>query len=128
MTTDADGYRPGVCNIGPDEIARRLRSGHIGMVATLILLFGLIALNVPAPVRFAVAVPAAMAAAGYLQAVFGFCIAFGSLGVFNFGPRGSTTDVIDPAARAQDRARVIQLSLAVGFIAVAVGLVAVLIP
>ena len=23
-------YRPGVCNIGPAEIARRRRSGHVG--------------------------------------------------------------------------------------------------
>ena len=28
-------YRPGVCNIGPAEIARRRMAGHVGLVATL---------------------------------------------------------------------------------------------
>ena len=34
----ADGYRPGVCNIGPAEIARRRRAGHVGALATVGLL------------------------------------------------------------------------------------------
>ena len=128
LATETSGYRSGVCNIGPDEIARRRRSGHIGVIATLVTLAVLLALGVAPPVRFLVAIPAAAAAAGYVQAFFKFCIAFGSAGVFNFGRRGTTEHVDDPAARGRDRQRVLQLSLAVTLIAVAVGLLAVLIP
>ena len=28
-------YQPGVCNIGPAEIARRRRAGHIGLIAAV---------------------------------------------------------------------------------------------
>jgi hypothetical protein len=28
-------YRPGVCNIGPAEIARRRRAGHVGLLVTV---------------------------------------------------------------------------------------------
>lgn len=128
LASDTPGYRSGVCNIGPDEIAKRRRSGHVGAIATLVTLAVLLALGVPPQVRFLVAIPAAAAAAGYVQAFFKFCIAFGSLGVFNFGRRGTMEHVADPAARARDRMRVFQLSLIVTVIAVAVGLLAVLIP
>jgi hypothetical protein len=128
LGSQPDHYQPGVCNIGPDEIARRRRSGHIGAIATVITLAVLIALDAPPFARFLVAIPAAGAAAGYLQAFFKFCIAFGSVGVFNFGRRGTIEHVADPAARARDRMRVVQLSLAVALIAVAIGLLAVLIP
>ena len=128
LSSDRPGYRPGVCNIGPDEIAKRRRSGHVGLLLTLVTLAVVIVLDVPPLARFVVAVPAAAAAAGYLQAYFRFCIAFGSMGVFNFGRRGATEHIVDREARARDRMRVVQLSLAVTLIAVAVGLLAVVIP
>jgi hypothetical protein len=128
LAGDPPGYQPGVCNIGPDEIARRRWSGHIGVIATLITFVVLIAIGAPPLARFLVALPAAIAASGYLQAYFKFCVAFGSAGVFNFGARGSTQHVSDPEARARDRQRVLQLSLGIAAIAMAVGLLAVLIP
>jgi hypothetical protein len=128
LATDPQGYQPGVCNIGPDEIAKRRRTGHFGVIATIVTFVVLVALGVPPIARFLVAIPAALAASGYLQAYFKFCVAFGSAGVFNFGARGSTTHVADGEARARDRQRVLQLSLGIGAIAVAVGLLAVLVP
>ena len=38
-------YEPGVCNIGPAEIARRRRAGHLGLAATLVLLVVLVAVD-----------------------------------------------------------------------------------
>ena len=32
-----DGYRPGACNIGPAEIARRRRAGIVGLAAAAVL-------------------------------------------------------------------------------------------
>jgi hypothetical protein len=128
LASDPAGYQPGVCNIGPDEIAKRRRTGHIGVIATLVTLIVLLAIGAPPLARLLVAIPAALAASGYLQAYFKFCVAFGSAGVFNFGARGSTQHVVDAQARARDRQRVLQLSLAIGAIAVSIALLAVLIP
>jgi len=121
-------YRPGVCNIGPAEIARRRRSGHLGVIAAVLLFAVLVALGVPPIVRLLVALPATIAASGYLQARYRFCAGFGSLGVFNFGDVGTTERVADPAARALDRRRANQIGLASLAIGVAVGIVAVLLP
>jgi hypothetical protein len=121
-------YVPGACNIGPDEIARRRRIGHVGAIVTVALFVVLVALNVPAPVRFLVALPAAGAAAGYLQALFRFCVAFGSRGVFNFGRHGSVIEDPDDEARARDRTRALELSVAIAAVGLGVGAIAVLLP
>jgi len=128
LATDPPGYQPGVCNIGPDEIAKRRRSGHVGIIATLVTLVVLLAIGAPPLARFLVALPAAIAASGYLQAYFKFCVAFGTAGVFNFGARGTTQHIVDAEARARDRQRVLQLSLGIAAMAVSVGVLAVLIP
>jgi hypothetical protein len=128
LATEAQGYQPGVCNIGPDEIAKRRRTGHVGLIATVITFVVLVALGVPPIARLLVALPAAIAASGYLQAYFKFCVAFGSAGVFNFGARGSTEHVVDAEARRRDRQRVLQLGLGIAAIAVSIGMLAVLVP
>ena len=38
MDVENTRYEPGVCNIGPAEIARRRRSGHVGALITIGLL------------------------------------------------------------------------------------------
>ena len=128
--TDAspDGYQPGVCNIGPAEIARRRRAGHVGLGVTLVLLTGLVAIGAPPPVRLLVALPAAVAASGYLQARFKFCAGFGSKGIYNFGELGTTVQVEEAEARRRDRSRANQIGLASAAIGLAVGIVAVGLP
>ncbi len=121
-------YRPGVCNIGPAEIARRRRGGHVGLVATVGLFTGLALIGAPPPVRLLVALPAVAAASGYLQARYRFCAGFGSRGVYNFGEVGPVTDVIAPDAKARDRARARQIGLAGVAIGVGVGLLAAVVP
>jgi len=126
--SEGSDYQPGVCNIGPAEIARRRRTGHIGVALTGLLFLVLVALNAPPLARFIVALPAAVAAAGYIQAALKFCIAFGSAGVFNFGAHGTTDKVEDREARARDRARAMQLGAACGLVGLTVGVIAVLLP
>jgi hypothetical protein len=127
-STSREGYQPGTCNIGPAEIARRRRAGHVGLGAAIVLLAGLVAIGAPPPVRLLVALPAAAAASGYLQARLRFCAGFGSRGVYNFGELGQTLQVEDTEARRRDRARAIQIGLASVAIGVVVGLVAVGLP
>jgi hypothetical protein len=121
-------YEPGVCNIGPAEIARRRRSGHVGVIATVVSLAVLVAIDAPPPARLVVAIPATIAAAGYLQAWLRFCAGFGAVGVFNLGPLGSTTKVDDGGARARDRRRVRQIGAASLAIGLSVGVAAALLP
>ena len=121
-------YRPGVCNIGPAEIARRRRAGHVGLLVTLAVLAGLVAIDAPPLARLIVGLPAAAAASGYLQAWLKFCPGFGSRGIFNFGPVGDTHQVVDEDARARDRARANRIGLASLATGVAVGVVAAVIP
>ena len=121
-------YQPGVCNIGPEEIRRRRRAGHVGFVAAVVLLAVLVAVGAPPLARAFVAIPAAVAASGYLQAWLKFCAGFGSRGIFNFGQVGETHAVIDAEARARDRSRARQIGLASLAIGVAVAIISVLLP
>ena len=124
----AADYRPGVCNIGPEEIARRRRAGHLGVVATLVTLAVLVVIDAPPLARLIVALPAAGAATSYLQAWMKFCVAFGSAGVFNFGRLGEIVKVEDPGARKRDRARSLQIGLGALAIGATVGVTAVVLP
>lgn len=112
-------YVPGVCNIGPAEIARRRRSGWIGLIATAVLWATLVALDAPPLLRLLTFFPAATAAAGFLQAAMHFCAYFGFSSLFNLGPEVGKTDSVEEAEfRKQDRRKAWQI---VGY-SVAVGL------
>lgn len=115
-------YQPGVCNIGPEEIALRRRSGHVAATATVALLTVLVVTNAPRWSRLFVGLPAAGAASGYLQARAHFCAGFGARGVYNFGPVGEVHDVTDAADLAADKRTSRQIALqsaAVGLVAAA---------
>jgi hypothetical protein len=121
-------YRPGVCNIGPEEIARRRQGAWVAAVATGVFYLGLIAIGAPDLARFVVAVPAAGAAVSWLQARERFCVAFGTTGTFNFGPVGELDQVTDEAARRADRRKVASMVLRGAAVGIVVGVVAVLVP
>ena len=121
-------YRPGICNIGPAEIAARRRTGHVGVIAAVVLFVVLVALGAPPIARLLIALPVAIAASGYLQAYLKFCAGFGARGVFNFGSLGTTQRVEEAAAKAADRRRAYQIGLASSAIGLVVGIAAVLTP
>jgi len=117
-------YRPGVCNIGPAEIARRRQGAIVGTVATLAVAAAIFALGLPHPVRLVVGLLAAGAITGWLQVILRFCVGFAKLGVFNFGELGP----MESAAHRADLRRaglMIGASLLGGLL---IGLVAVLLP
>lgn len=124
----AGPYRPGVCNIGPAEIARRRRSGYVATIATIVLLAFLVVIGAPPIVRLLAILPAAAAASGYLQAAFKFCAGFAARGVFNFDELGKSEEIADAAAHAQDQARSRQILVASLSVGIIVGVVAVLLP
>jgi len=126
--TPAGSYQPGVCNIGPAEIARRRRAGHAGLLVAVGLLAVLLAIDAPPLARLLIFLPAAGAASGYLQAWLKFCAGFGSRGVFNFGPLGEADEVGDADDRERDRRKARQIGLASLGIGTVFGIVAVLLP
>ena len=124
----AGAYRAGACNIGPAEIARRRRSGIVGLVAAAVLAAVLLLIDAPPAARWLVSLPLAVGAIGLLQARFRFCAAFGLAGVRNFGALGSTERVEDAAARRADRRRAVGISLAGIAVGVAGAAMLVLVP
>jgi hypothetical protein len=118
----AEEYVAGTCNIGPAEIALRRRVGEGGAVATAGVLVTLAVTRAPRAWHLLAALPAAVSAAGYLQARRRFCAAFGWRGVFNFGKIGVVQQVEEAAARAADRRRAVRLALEAGGIGLAVAL------
>lgn len=125
---EATEYLPGLCNIGPAEIAFRRRAGHVGTAATIGLLAVLVATRAPRPWRALIALPAAGAASGYLQARHRFCAAYGSRGVYGFGALGAVSDVVDPEARALDRATSRRIGRNSGLIGLAAAALALALP
>ena len=121
-------YEPGACNIGPEEIARRRRAGHTGLIVSVGLFALLLAVTAPHWMRLVLVVTAAASASGYLQAWLHFCAGFGSAGVYNLGPLGTVQRVVDPQARSRDRRKSLQIGLASVAIGLAVGIGAVLLP
>lgn len=124
----AASYRPGVCNIGAEEVARRRRGAWVAGLAAAVFYLGLLAIGAPDVVRFVVAVPAAGAAVSWLQARERFCVAFGSTGTYNFGPVGELEQVTEDDARRADRRKVVSMVGRGALIGIAVGVVAVLVP
>ena len=119
--------RPGACNIGPAEIARRRRSAvfvtGVAVIAAAILVLG----GGPPIVRLAIFPLAAAAAVAWLQVIRRFCVAFGTVGVRNFGSLGSTERLDDPAERTMHRNMALRMIVeGVAYGVIATGIVVLL--
>jgi len=86
-------YIAGVCNIGPQEIARRKQVGFLGLILTLAADIALLVSHSSHLVRLLAVIPAALFGSGFVQSRKKFCFAFGFAGVFNFGKLGTMTSV-----------------------------------
>jgi hypothetical protein len=121
-------YTPGVCNIGPAEIARRRNVGWVGLAATAVLAAALFYFNVSPIWRITIFLPAFVMASGFVQAYMNFCVGFAQSGVFNFGALGKTEAVAnDDQSKAKDAKRAAQLYLYIIGIAILVTVLAFLI-
>jgi hypothetical protein len=104
-------YIPGICNIGPAEIARRKQAAYIGALLTIVTTIALLSTHSSHIVRLVALAPTMIFATGLVQSAKRFCLAFGLLGVFNFGTLGKTQSVEAKAARAADRKTAIGILL-----------------
>ncbi len=106
-----EAYRPGVCNIGPAEVERRRRSAIAATVMTGIVAVLILALGLPSGARLALLPFATATAITWLQVTRQFCVAFGAVGLRNFGALGGETAVADRAARTADRRMTLRMIL-----------------
>jgi hypothetical protein len=118
-------YIPGTCNIGPEEIAMRRRAGHVGLAVTAGLAAALLRSSLSPAWRLTLALPAAGAAAGYLQARQRFCADYGWRGLYNFEARGQEQAVPVTGAQTADRRRSLEITATSAAIGLGVALVAV---
>lgn len=122
-------YQPGVCNIGPAERRQRLNIGWGGLALTFAALAAFMVFHVADPWRALVAIPAIIAANGFLQYRMHFCVNFAMRGLYNLGSSlGTEENVVDAEMRRADQRKglqIIGLSLLIG---AAVVVIAVLLP
>lgn len=97
------------------------------MVVTAFVATVLVALSTPPATRLLIWPLATAAAITWLQVVHRFCVAFGALGLQNFGRLGNEVHV-DPRQRATDRRRALRLILEGSLIGLIVALLVVAIP
>jgi hypothetical protein len=125
---DPAGYRPGACNIGPAEIARRRRAGITGLSVTAALAAGMVLLDAAPVVRLAIAAPLFFGLLGVVQARSRFCVGFAMAGIRNLGALGDQSRVDDTEARAADRRRAMVITGAVGAGSVLIAVAFALLP
>ena len=119
MNLKMPDYIPGSCNIGAGEIRRRQFVAVIGLIFSAFALIGFITGGVPRNARLSIFFPLMIASVGWVQSRKKFCLAYGFMGTFNFGPLGAIARVSDPANRAADRStalRILGQSLAIAVI------------
>jgi hypothetical protein len=122
ISEDIGEYQPGTCNIGPAEVRRRQQVGLLGLAGTVVLGALLVALRAPRWTRLSVALPAAGALTGFMQARCKFCTGYAMAGLQNMGELGDAQKIEDTEARTADRRRALamQAVAAIGGIVVAV--------
>jgi len=96
-------------------------------VLTALAAAALVAIHTPPPARMLIWPLATAAAVTWLQVVHRFCVAFGALGLENFGRLGDEVHV-DDRRRASDRRHALQVILEGSLIGLVVTLLVAAIP
>ena len=121
-------YRPGACNIGPREIAKRRAYGIAGIVSSVVLGIVLVAIDAPQIARAIVLIPLWGAIISLEQARRKFCAGFAYAGIRSVNGSNATESVADPTDLAIDRGAARRLVAYCGVIALAITVLVVLLP
>ena len=122
----ADAYVPGVCNIGPWEVRRRMVGGIAGLAVAAAILVVLVAAGAAPITRAIVLVPVWGGSFSVLQARRRFCGAFAMQRISNFGDSTEARrSVEDEAAHRADMAALARLTRDSFLIAIAIAAVSV---
>ena len=121
-------YRPGACNIGPREIAKRRAFGLVGLAVAFVLGVVLVAIDAPPLARAIVVLPLWGAIVSLEQARRKFCAGFARAGIRSVMGSDATESVGDPADLAADRAAARTMVAYCGAIALACTAIFVVLP
>ncbi len=102
-------YLPGQCNIGEDEILRRIRMGYMGLGISLLLAALFLMFQPARELRLLLFIPLFYTFSGFLQARKRFCYVFGWKGVFSLHGLNTIQKVKQDDARRQDRIQAFRL-------------------
>lgn len=104
-----DGYIPGTCNLGIDEVEKRRRNIKIGLLAAILGIICMQYFNLSREWRLLIFIPLFYSAICYFQARQKFCVVYGVLGIFNFAKLGNYKKVVDDEYKKLDRKRALQI-------------------
>jgi hypothetical protein len=102
-------YIAGQCNLGREEIRRRMNIGWLGVVFTFLVVLILEIFDSPKLYRIMVLPTIAVALSGFLQARHRFCYLYGWRGVFSIAGRKKFEKITDDADLKRDRRTAIQI-------------------
>jgi len=121
-------YRPGACNIGPREIAKRRAIGSAGVISAVVFGLVLIGMDAPPLARALVVFPLWAGILSFEQARRKFCAGFAYAGIRSVTGSDATESVGDREDLRRDRATARQMVAYSGAIAAAITALFVLLP
>lgn len=104
-------YFPGQCNIGIDEITKRLRIGYAGLSIMIVFIIVFEIFQLPISYKFFLFIPSAYALSGFLQAQQKFCFLYGLMGLFS--TTGKRQKIVQDDELGKDRMKALELILQV---------------
>jgi hypothetical protein len=129
VSSATGAYVPGVCNINQSEIAYRRKAGYLGLGIFIVLAAPLVLLDLPRFIRVLLFLPAFLAAIGFLQAHYKFCVGYGAAGMQNATDGDKEAQaIVDAAAKDLDKKRTRKINTQAALIAVLATVVVLLIP
>ena len=121
-------YVAGSCNIGKGEVRQRQVFALIGLVLVVATTIGLIVSESAKSARLGVFLPAVVFSIGFIQSRRKFCLAYGFMGTFNFGPLGKLSKVATPEDRRADRKTALSILVQALSLALTITLIIYLLP
>ena len=107
-----ESYKPGVCNIGRNEIRKRYASGFIFLFIAGVLVISVAAFSLPKLSLLFCVVPLFLSSEGFYQGYFRFCAGFAARSIFDFsGSSGEKGRVSDDEAHGLDMRRAKMINL-----------------
>jgi hypothetical protein len=107
-----EGYRPGVCNIGKNEIRKRYASGFAGLIIAAILVYAIVLFSLPKWSLLTCFVPLFLGAEGFYQGYLKFCAGFAARSIFDFsGSSNEKGNVTDKEAHKLDMRKAMTINL-----------------
>lgn len=108
-----DGYIPGTCNLGQDEIRRRMRVGYVGVLMTIVIFLVLEILDAPRGYRIFIFPSVFYALSGFIQARHRFCYLYGWMGIFSMTGRKQFHRVVEKENAKKDRRTALKIVIMV---------------